>query len=77
MITSGRMAAVAMAAIAHQATPWELTWAATMYGTVVALVRERMAAKKYSFHEKMSAKMKAATVPGRAMGNTMRPKAPK
>ncbi len=76
MTISGAIAAVAIAAIDHHFTPCELTWAATMYGTVVASVRARTAAKKYSFQEKMTARMKAATSPGPATGKTIRRKAP-
>src|SRR3569832_2404943 len=76
MMASGAIAAVARAAIDHQLMPCEPVWLATMTGIVLASVDVRSAAKKYSFQHSTIARMKAATMPGSAIGMTMRKKAP-
>ena len=76
MTSSGAIAAVDNAAIDHQLMPCEPVWLATMTGRVLALVLVRRAAKKYSFQQRMTDRMKAATIPGSAIGRTMRKKAP-
>ena len=76
MIASGAMAAVESAAIAHQLMPCEPVWLATITGRVLAFVLVSSAAKKYSFQHRIMARMKAATMPGRAIGRTIRKKAP-
>ena len=70
------IAAVASAAIVHQLMPDEPVWLATMTGRVCASDPVRSEAKKYSFQQRTSDRMKAATMPGSAMGKTMRRKAP-
>ena len=70
------MAAVESAAIAHQLMPCEPVWLATMTGSVLALVPVSSAAKKYSFQQRISERMKAATMPGSAIGRMMRKNAP-
>src|SRR5690348_504189 len=75
-ITSGAIAALDKAAIDHQSIPCELVWLATMTGSVLAWLAVRIAAKKYSFQVRTSDKINAATIPGRAMGKTMRRKTP-
>src|SRR5215470_9781771 len=75
MMASGVIAAVESAAIDHQLMPWEPVWLATMTGSVLALVLVSRAAKKYSFQHSTRERMKAATMPGRATGSTMRRKA--
>ncbi len=76
MITSGAIAAVASAAIAHQLMPCEPVWLATITGRVLALVEVRSAAKKYSFQQRTRLRMKAATMPGSAIGSTICRNAP-
>ena len=56
--------------------PCEPVWLATMTGRVLASVLVSSAAKKYSFQHRTSERMKAATMPGRAIGRTMRKNAP-
>ena len=73
---SGAIAAVASAAIDHQLMPCEPVWLATITGMVLASVEVSSAAKKYSFQHSTIARMKAATMPGSAIGTTMRRNAP-
>ena len=56
--------------------PCEPVWLATMTGSVLASVPVSSAAKKYSFQHRMSDRMKAATMPGSAIGRMMRKNAP-
>ena len=56
--------------------PCEPVWLATMTGKVLASVLVSRAAKKYSFQQSTTERMKAATMPGSAIGSTMRRKAP-
>ena len=72
MTTSGAMAAAESAAMDHQLMPWLPVWLATMTGSVLASVEVRRAAKKYSFQHSTRERIKAATMPGRAIGNTIR-----
>src|ERR1700747_3735705 len=72
----GVIAAVASAAIVHQLIPWEPVWLATITGSVWASNPVRSEAKKYSFQHRISERMKAATIPGSAIGMTMRRNAP-
>src|SRR5438445_13676710 len=72
MITSGAIAAVESAAMDHQSIPCEPVWLATMTGSVLASVLVSKAAKKYSFQQSTTERMNAATIPGSAIGNTMR-----
>ncbi len=72
----GRIAAVDRAAIDHHEIPWLPVWLATITGSVLAWVEVRRAAKKYSFQVSTRLRMKAATMPGRAMGRMMVKNAP-
>src|SRR6266851_4661315 len=74
--TSGAIAAVDSAAIDHQSIPCDPVWLATMTGSVLASVLVSNAAKKYSFQQSTTERMNAATIPGSAIGNTMRANAP-
>ena len=56
--------------------PCEPVWLATITGRVFAVDDVRSTAKKYSFHVSTSDKMKAATIPGKAIGKTMVTNAP-
>src|SRR6266404_4758726 len=76
MKASGAIAAVESAAMAHQLMPCEPVWLATMTGRVLASELVRSAAKKYSFQHSTTDRMKAAAMPGSAIGSTMRRKAP-
>ena len=73
---SGNIAADDSAAIDHHEMPCEPVWLATITGKVLALVDVSSAAKKYSFHVSTNYKMKAATMPGRAIGKMIVTKAP-
>ena len=75
-MTTRAIAAVERAAIDHQLMPWEPVWLATMTGRVLALVAVRRAAKKYSFQQRTRERMKAATMPGSAIGRMIWRKAP-
>src|SRR5260370_15187971 len=70
--TSGAIAAVDSAAIDHQSMPCEPVWLATMTGNVLASVLVSKAAKKYSFQHSTTERMNAATIPGKAIGSTIR-----
>src|SRR3979490_1839698 len=70
--TSGAIAAVDSAAIDHQSIPCDPVWLATMTGSVLGSVLVNKAAKKYSFQQSTTERMKAATIPGNAIGSTMR-----
>src|SRR6267143_984540 len=74
--TSGAIAAVESAAIDHQSIPCDPVWLATMTGSVLASVLVSKAAKKYSFQQSTTERMNAATIPGNAIGSTIRAKAP-
>src|SRR3954470_5797681 len=75
-MTSGAIAAVESAAIDHQLIPCEPVWLATITGRVLASELVSKAAKKYSFQQRISDRMKAATMPGSAIGSTIRMKTP-
>src|SRR4051812_21691437 len=70
--TRGAMAAVASAAMLHQLMPCEPVWLATITGSVLASVLVSRAAKKYSFQHRTKERMNAATIPGSAIGSTIR-----
>ena len=74
-MTNGAIAAVDSAAIDHQLMPCEPVWLATMTGSVVASVLVSRAAKRYSFQHRMTDRIRAATMPGSAIGTTIRMKA--
>ena len=52
--------------------PCEPVWLATITGSVLASEPVSSAAKKYSFQHRITDRMKAATMPGSAIGSTMR-----
>ena len=76
MTMSGRIAAEASAAIDHHDMPCDPVWLATITGSVFALVLVSKAAKKYSFQQRMTERMNAATMPGKAIGTTILKNAP-
>ena len=76
MMISGRIAAKDSAAIDHQLIPWLPVCEATITGRVLAWVEVRRAAKKYSFQVSTRDSMKAATIPGRAIGRMIVKNAP-
>src|ERR1700736_6415811 len=74
--TSGAIAAVDNAAIVHQLIPCDPVWLATITGKVWASKPVSNEEKKYSFQHRTIDKMKAATMPGRAIGRMILKKAP-
>ena len=71
----GRIAAKDKAAIDHHEMPCEPVWLATITGKVFACDEVKSAAKKYSFHVNTREIINAATIPGKAIGKIIVPKA--
>ena len=64
------------AAIVHQLMPCDPVWLATITGSVLRVKTGEQRGEEISFQQSTSERMKAATMPGSAIGTTMRRNAP-